>query len=65
MVRGPCTFRKRDLQTAIKATRIAGIEIGRIEIGKDGKIVIIASDEMCGRDDARQNEPPEHILTLI
>lgn len=43
MARGPLTFRQRDVVAAIKAVRRAGVEVGRIEIGKDGKIVVVTS----------------------
>ena len=42
MGHGPCTFKKRDVKAALKAAREAGIEVARVEIGKDGKIVIVA-----------------------
>jgi hypothetical protein len=38
---GPCTFRKRDLTTAVEAVVAAGVEIGRVEVDKAGTIVII------------------------
>lgn len=41
MARGPLAFRQHDVTRAIKAARAAGIEIGQIEIDKDGKIVIV------------------------
>jgi hypothetical protein len=41
MARGPTTFRQRDVAAAIKAAKSAGIEVARVEIGKDGKIVIV------------------------
>ncbi|HEV2187596.1 MAG TPA: hypothetical protein VGR70_10340, partial [Stellaceae bacterium] len=40
--RGPATFRQRDLVAAIKAMIAAGCGVDRAEIGKDGKIVVIA-----------------------
>ena len=41
--RGPCTFRKRDLITAIKAVVAAGCEVVRAEIEPaTGKIVVVA-----------------------
>lgn len=43
--RGPATFRQRDVTAAVKAVKAAGDEIARVEIGKDGKIVIITSRE--------------------
>jgi hypothetical protein len=42
MPRPPSNFRQRDVQAAIKAAKQAGIEVGRIEIDKDGKIIICA-----------------------
>jgi len=44
--RRPSFFRQRDISRAIKAARQAG-EVGeiRIEVGKDGKLVIISSPE--------------------
>lgn len=46
MPRGPANFRERDVTAAIRAARKAG-ETGhvRIEIGKDGKTVVIISRE--------------------
>jgi hypothetical protein len=41
MAHGPLTFKKRDVEAAIKATRDAGCEVQRIEIDRDGKIVIV------------------------
>ncbi len=41
MPRAPCNFRQRDLTRAIKGARAAGIDVARIEIEKDGKIVIL------------------------
>ena len=40
MSRGASTFRKRDLQTAVKAVRDAGVEVERVEIEK-GRITIV------------------------
>jgi hypothetical protein len=41
MSRGPATFRQRDLTAAVKAMRKAGCEVSRVEIGQDGKIVVV------------------------
>jgi hypothetical protein len=43
MARGACTFKQRDLTAAIKAARAAGVEVQRVEIDRDGKIVIQAA----------------------
>jgi hypothetical protein len=39
--RGPCRFRQRDLTAAVKAVVAAGLEVTRIEVSKDGKMVVV------------------------
>lgn len=38
------TYRKRDLRTAIQVAAETGLKIARIEIGKDGNIILITGD---------------------
>jgi hypothetical protein len=45
MARAPSTFRQNDVTRAIKATKAAGVDIARIEIAKDGRIIIITPVE--------------------
>ena len=42
MSRRPSKFRQTDLTRALKGALAAGIEIERVEIDKDGKIVVVA-----------------------
>ena len=35
------SFRQRDLTTAVKAMAKAGVEVARVEIDRDGKIVLV------------------------
>jgi hypothetical protein len=35
MPRRRCTFRETDVKRAVRAVRAAGVEIGRVEVGKD------------------------------
>jgi hypothetical protein len=42
MARGPSIFKQRDVTAAVKAMRAAGCDVARVEIGKDGKIVVVA-----------------------
>jgi hypothetical protein len=41
MSRRPCMFRETDVKRAVRATRAAGLEIARVEVGKDGLIVVV------------------------
>jgi hypothetical protein len=43
MSRGPCTFRQKDVTRAVKAMAAAGIEVQRVEIDAQGKIILVAS----------------------
>jgi len=47
MGRGPLTFRQQDLVRAIKGAKAAGLEVSKVEIDNNGKIVVI-----IGRPDA-------------
>ena len=47
-----CTFRQRDMTRAIRAARAAGVEIARIEIDPNGRIVIVADN--CEQDEPRE-----------
>jgi hypothetical protein len=46
MARGPLTFRQRDLVRALKGTKAAV----KVEIDKDGKIVVIIGKSDAPRD---------------
>jgi hypothetical protein len=41
MSRRPCTYRQRDLETALKAARAADLEVVGYTVGKDGTIKVI------------------------
>ena len=41
MPRGPLTFKQRDLSAALKAVAAAGGEVARVEIDRDGRIVVV------------------------
>lgn len=41
MARGPSTFRQRDLTAAIRAVKAAGVGVARVEVDRDGRIVIV------------------------
>jgi hypothetical protein len=39
--RRPCIFKQTDLTRALKGARAAGMEIARVEIESDGRIVVV------------------------
>jgi hypothetical protein len=44
MARAPSIFKQQDITKAIKGATKAGVNIARIEIANDGRIVIITSE---------------------
>ena len=52
MTRAPSTFRQQDVTRAIRAAIAAGVDIARIEVAKDGRIVIVTG----GADPAVQDD---------
>lgn len=58
MSRGQQKFKQRDVTRALKATVKAGIAVGRVEIDKDGKIVIVttSSDDEGTGQSSEKNE---------
>lgn len=41
MPRGNCTFKQRDVTAAVRAVVAAGVEVARVEIDRNGKIVVL------------------------
>jgi predicted aspartyl protease len=41
MPKANCTFRTRDVTAAAKAVVKAGLEVARVEIDRDGRIVVV------------------------
>ena len=63
LARGPCTFRKRDLTTAIKAVVAAGCVVARAEIEPaTGKIVVVTGKPGGGGNGEASN-PWDEVLT--
>ena len=50
MGHGPCTFQEADLIRAFKAAQKAGVDVARVEVARDGKIVLVLN-----RDEAQPN----------
>jgi hypothetical protein len=56
MARAPSTFRQQDVTRAVKAVAAAGVDIGRVEIDKAGKITIIAATATETEEGKEANE---------
>jgi hypothetical protein len=76
MSRGQQTFKQRDLTKALKATVNAGIAVERVEIDKEGKIVIVparpedaADQEKPGKNECAEvlqgGHPPKSVQAFI
>ncbi len=44
-MRRPSAFKKSDLTRAVKAIQSAGLDIARVEIAKDGAIIVVPKPE--------------------
>jgi hypothetical protein len=55
MPRAPCIFRQRDVTRAIRGARAAGVEVARIELDKEGRIVIVPA-QTATTSEAKRNE---------
>jgi hypothetical protein len=40
MARGPSTFKQSDIARAVKGVKAAGEEVAKVEIDKEGKIIV-------------------------
>ena len=46
MSKGPLTFKQTDLLRAIRTSQKAGLSIARVEIDREGKIVVVVGEGM-------------------
>jgi hypothetical protein len=51
MARAPSTFRQQDVTRAFRAAQAAGVKVTRVEIDRDGKIVIVTADDRERREE--------------
>ena len=59
MARAPSTFRQADVTRAVKAVRSAGVDIVRVELTKDGRIVIVTAEAQPAVQDDLDRELKE------
>jgi ACT domain-containing protein len=50
MARSSCTFKQRDVTAAVRAVKAAGVEVARVEVDGDGKIVVVAVGHTAQND---------------
>jgi hypothetical protein len=55
MARRALLFRKTDAKRLVEAVTSAGITVARVELGTDGKIIVVAREHSA--DDAANAEP--------
>lgn len=63
MSRGMQTFRQADLTKAVKGAAAGGIKVTRVEIDRNGKIVVIAGRELD--TEVNKAETPEDLRNLL
>lgn len=61
MPRGNCTFRQRDVTAAVKAVVAAGVDVSRVEIDKDGKIVVVTGQVAQKDDKVGEGNPWDNV----
>jgi hypothetical protein len=42
MPRRPCLFRQSDITKTVRAVQAAGVPVARVEVARDGRIVVVA-----------------------
>jgi len=50
MSRSPSNFRQQDVSRAIKAAKVAGLDVIRVEVDRSGKIVLVVKDGLVMSD---------------
>jgi hypothetical protein len=51
MSRGNSSFRQADVTRAVKGLVAAGFEVARVEVDKDGKIIVVPGKPAASMDD--------------
>jgi hypothetical protein len=61
-MRGPCTFKQRDMTKAVKAVVAAGVPVAKVEVDKAGKItVVVAGNGQESSDEGREGNEWDRI----
>jgi hypothetical protein len=64
MTRGRSTFRRRDVTSLVRGVVAAGLNVLRVEVGKDGGIVVVTdyAQAVTSDDEAAESMTPEPIV---
>ena len=62
MSRGQQTFKQSDVTKALKATVKAGIAVKRVEIEKNGKIVVVTARPQDADEEKREHNEWDAVL---
>ena len=65
MARTSSAFSQRDITAAVKAMVAAGQKVARVEVDKDGRIVMTVADPDDASVKRRDDETPEDLRKLI
>jgi hypothetical protein len=65
MARAPSTFKQSDVTRAVKGAFAAGAQSVRVEVDKDGRIVVVAGKSGADLTAASTGEAPEDVKKLI
>lgn len=57
----PATFKQQDVTRALRAADAAGCPVRRVEIGRDGKIVLVIVEQ----PGERQPDPPSRASRIV
>jgi hypothetical protein len=56
MPRGQCKFKQSDVTKAVKAVVAAGVQVARVEVDKEGRIVVVAGQAGAPEDGREGSE---------
>jgi hypothetical protein len=65
MARAPSTFKQGDITRAVKGAFAAGAQLVRVEMDRDGRIVVIAGKTGAELTVALAGETPEDVKKLL
>jgi hypothetical protein len=63
MGRRPTAFKQGDVTRAVKAVVAAGVDVSRVEVEMDGKIVIVTGEPDETADDKHRSTNPWDTIT--